>query len=141
MIKLAGKGDNIEENKQMMINNINNGLAFNKFKEMVQMQDGDVSYLEDTNKFEKAKFIVEVKSEQNGQIKEMNAEEIGKIACFLGAGRIKKEDKIDMSVGIVLNKKVNDFVKQEETLCTIYANDKEKCEAAVDELKKIIKVL
>ena len=141
MIKLAGKGDNIEENKQMMINNINNGLAFNKFKEMVQMQGGDVSYLEDTNKFEKAKFIVEVKSEQNGQIKEMNAEEIGKIACFLGAGRIKKEDKIDMSVGIVLNKKVNDFIKKEETLCTIYANDKEKCEVAVDELKKIIKVL
>ena len=140
MIKLAGKGDNVEENKQMMIDNINNGLAFNKFKEMVQMQGGDISYLEDTNKFEKAKFIVDVKSKQNGQIKEMNAEEIGKIACFLGAGRIKKEDQIDMSVGIVLNKKVNDFVKQEETLCTIYANDKEKCETAVEELKKIIKI-
>ena len=101
MIKLAGKGDNIEENKQMMINNINNGLAFNKFKEMVQMQGGDISYLKDTNKFEKAKIIVEVKSEQNGQIKEMNSEEIGKIACFLGAGRIKKEDPIDMSVWLM----------------------------------------
>lgn len=141
MIKLAGRGDNIEENKQKMLENINNGLAFNKLKEMVQIQGGDITYLDNLEKFEKAKYIVEVKSDKNGQISEINAEDIGKLACFLGAGRIKKEDKIDMSVGIVLNKKVNDFVEQDETLATIYANDEEKCKTAVEELKKIIKVL
>ena len=140
MIKLAGRGDNIEENKQKMLENINNGLAFNKLKEMVQIQGGDITYLDNIEKFEKAKYIIEVKSNKNGQISEINAEDIGKLACFLGAGRIKKEDKIDMSVGIVLNKKVNDFVEQDETLATIYANDEEKCKTAVEEIKNIIKI-
>ena len=140
MIKLAGKGDNLEENKQKMLNNINNGLAFEKFKQMVKMQGGDTSYLDDTNKFEKAKYIVQVKSDKKGKITDINAEDIGKLACDLGAGRIKKEDKIDMSVGIVLNKKVSDFVEKDELLATIYANDEKKCKTAVDKIKNIIKI-
>lgn len=140
MIKLAGKGDNLEENKKKMLENINNGLAFEKFKQMVEMQGGDTSYLDDINKFEKAKYIVQVKSDKKGKITEINAEDIGKLACDLGAGRIKKDDKIDMSVGIVLNKKVNDFVEQDELLATIYANDEEKCKIAVEKIKNIIKV-
>ena len=140
MIKLAGKGDNLEENKKKMLENINNGLAFEKFKQMVEMQGGDTSYLDDINKFEKAKYIVQVNSDKIGDITEINAEDIGKLACDLGAGRIKKDDKIDMSVGIVLNKKVNDFVKQNELLATIYANDEEKCKKAVEKIKNIIKI-
>ena len=139
MIKLAGKGENIEENKQKMIDNIENGLAFEKFKQMVKAQSGDISYLDDTDKFEKAKYIVKVKSDKKGQIKEINAEDIGRLACDLGAGRIKKEDKIDMSVGIVLNKKVNDYVEEGEILATIYANDEKKCEDAINQIKDIIK--
>ena len=140
MVKLAGKGDNLEENKKKMLENINNGLAFEKFKQMVEMQGGDTSYLDDINKFEKAKYIVQVKSDKRGNITEINAEDIGKLACDLGAGRIKKDDKIDMSVGIVLNKKVNDFVEQDELLATIYANDEEKCKIAVEKIKNIIKI-
>lgn len=140
MIKLAGKGDNLEENKKKMLENINNGLAFEKFKQMVEIQGGDTSYLDDINKFEKAKYIVQVKSDKKGKITEINAEDIGKLACDLGAGRIKKDDKIDMSVGIVLNKKVNDFVEQNELLATIYANDEEKCKIAVEKIKNIIKI-
>ena len=139
MIKLAGKGENIEENKQKMIDNIENGLAFEKFKQMVKAQSGDISYLDDTDKFEKAKYIVKVKSDKKGQIKEINAEDIGRLACDLGAGRIKKEDKIDMSVGIILNKKVNDYVEEGGILATIYANDEKKCEDAINQIKDIIK--
>lgn len=98
MIKLVGKGDNIEDNKKKMLENIKNGLAFSKFKQMVENQGGDISYIEDINKFEKAKHEIEVKSNQEGEIYEINAEKIGKLACFLGAGRVKKEDKIDMAV-------------------------------------------
>lgn len=140
MIKLAGKGENIEENKEKMLNNIKNGLAFNKFKEMVNNQGGDTSYLDNIEKFIKAKFIIEVKSNLNGHITDIDAEEIGKLACYLGAGRVKKEDNIDMSVGIVLNKKVNDSVEQNEKLATIYANDEEKCNIAVDRIRDIIKI-
>ena len=141
MIKMAGKGEIEEENRQKMLQNIENGLAYNKFKEMVQNQGGDISYLEDTNKFEKAKYEIEVRSIKNGIIKEMNAEKIGKIACFLGAGRIKKEDKIDMAVGIKLNKKIGEKVEKGELLATIYANQNEKGEFAKKELEEIYKIM
>ena len=91
MIKLAGLGENLEENKKQMLENIQNGKAFNKLKQMVQNQGGDISYLENTDKFEKAQFTEEILASQNGYIQEINAEEIGKVACNLGAGRIKKK--------------------------------------------------
>lgn len=134
MIKMAGKGNIKEENKQKMLQTIENGKAYDKFKEMVQNQGGDISYLEDTNKFEKVKYEIEVLSIKNGTIQEINAENIGKIACFLGAGRIKKEDKIDMAVGIKLNKKVGENVEKGELLATIYANDKQKGELAKEQI-------
>lgn len=141
MMKLAGKGDNIENNKKQILETLKNGDAFNKFKEMVANQGGDISYLEDTNKFEKAKYRVEILSKLDGIIQEINAEDIGRLACYLGAGRIKKEDKIDMAVGIVLNKKVRDFVKQGECLVTAYINDKQKIDFANQELQKIYKII
>ena len=60
MIKLAGKGENIEENKTKMLNQISNGEALNKFKELVERQGGDVSYIENIEKFKKAKYKMAV---------------------------------------------------------------------------------
>lgn len=112
MIQLAGKGNNIEENKIKMLENIENGTSYNKFKEMVKNQNGDISYLDDTTKFAKSKYISAVVTKKTGLVKEINAEEIGKLACYLGAGRIRKEDKIEPEVGIILNKKVgNEVIK------------------------------
>ena len=140
MIKLAGKGDDLEQNKEKMIEKIKDGKAFEKFKQMVENQGGDISYLDDTEKFEKAKYEIDIKSEKEGKIYEINAESIGKLASFLGAGRIKKEDKIDMSAGIVLNKKVNDNVKLGEVIATIYTNDEQKAKEAQKEILKIYKI-
>lgn len=140
MIKLAGLGENLEENKKRMLENIQNGKAFNKLKEMVQNQGGDISYLEDTNKFEKANLIEEIFANQDGYIQEINAEEIGKVACGLGAGRIKKEDNIDYSVGIILNKKIGTKVKKGESLGKIYSNDIEKLKEAKKQVLEIIKI-
>lgn len=140
MIQLAGKGDNLEENRLKMIENIENGSAYNKFKEMVQNQGGDISYLEDTNKFEKSKYISAVVSKNVGMIKEVNAEEIGKVACYLGAGRISKEDKIDPSVGIILNKKVGDEVSKYDFLAYICANDEKKLKEAERRILEIYKI-
>lgn len=140
MIKLSGYGDDINENKDNMIKAIEKGLAYKKFKEMVKRQEGDISYLENTNKFKKAKYILEVKSDRNGIIKEINAEDIGKVACFLGAGRMKKDDKIDMSAGIILNKKVHDFVQDDDCLCEVHCNNKEKALLAVKRLEEIFKI-
>ena len=140
MLQLAGKGDNLEENKLKMLENIENGSAYNKFKEMVQNQGGDISYLDDTNKFEKAKYISTVVSEKAGKVKEINAEEIGKVACYLGSGRINKEDKIDPSVGIILNKKVGDEVSKNDILAYVYANDEQKLKEAEKQLLQIYKI-
>ena len=73
-------------------------------------------------------------------VKELNAEEIGKISVFLGGGRIRKEDKIDSSVGIILNKKIGDNVTPKDIVAYIHANDEEKGIEAVEKLKEIYKL-
>ena len=140
MIKLAGLGENIEENKNKLIQNIENGNAYNKFLELVKNQNGDISYLENTEKFKKAKYIQPVLTKKSGFISRMNAEEIGKVVGFLGAGRIKKEDKIEDDVGIILNKKVGEKVEEDDVLAYIHANSKEKLNKAKEEFLKIIEV-
>lgn len=140
MVKLAGKGSNIEENKKMLLENIQNGKAYNKFIELVQNQGGDIEYVKDVTKFEKAKIIQEVISTTEGYVQEINAEEIGKLSCDLGAGRKTKKDKIDLQVGIILNKKIGDFVNKGDKLATIYANDIEKAKDTENELLKIYKI-
>jgi len=97
IIKLAGKNSSIEENKQMMLENISNGKAYSKFLELVENQGGDVSYIKDTCKFEKAKYILPVISEKNGFVERLDGESVGEISVYLGAGRMKKEDEIDHS--------------------------------------------
>ena len=140
MLKLAKLGDDISKNKEKLLENIYNGKAYEKFKRLVQNQGGDTSYIENTNKFPKAKIILEVKAKHSGNITSIPAKEIGKLASYLGAGRITKEDKIDHSVGIVLNKKVGEKVETKETIAKIYANDQKKAQLVLKELEKIIKI-
>lgn len=131
IIKLSGNGDNLEENKLKIIENINNKKAYNKFLELVSKQGGDISFIEHMDKFEKAKYIMPVVSKEEGYISELNALTVGKISVNLGAGRMKKEDGIDNAVGIVLDKKIGDKVNIGDTLAYIHANDEEKGNEAV----------
>ena len=140
MIKLAGLGEDLEENKNKMLENISNERAFKKFVEMVKNQEGDISYLENTDKFEKATIIEPIKSNKDGYIQEINAEEVGKVACGLGAGRVKKEDSIDYNVGIVLNKKVADKVQTGDILGYIHADSNESLVMAKQKMEQIIKI-
>ena len=135
MMKLAGKGDDIEQNKKMIMENINNKKALNKFKELIKNQGGDVSYIEDTSKFEKAKYIIPIKSEKMGYIKSMDNEKIGYISSSLGAGRLKKEDKINEKVGIIINKKIGDKVNVGDVLGFIHSDDIEVGNNAVKEMQ------
>ena len=141
MLKLAGKGDNIEENKKRIEQCIISNLAYEKFIELVEKQYGDSSYLKDTRKFEKASKFVYVIKKEEGYIKEIRAEEIGKAACLLGAGRLKKEDNIDMAAGIILNYKVGDYVGREDILATLYTNDINKIEEARNMIENAIVIV
>ena len=140
MIKLAGLGDNIEDNKNKMLENINNGKAFEKFVELVRNQGGDISYIENVEKFDKAKYVLPIYATSGGYICKIDAKEVGKLACSLGAGRIRKDDKIDYSVGIILNKKVSNKVIKDEILGYIYANDEEKAKEIAREMANVIKI-
>lgn len=135
MMKLAGKGDDIEQNKKMIMENINNKKALNKFKELIKNQGGDVSYIEDTSKFERAKYIIPIKSEKIGYIKSMDNEKIGYISSSLGAGRLKKEDKINDKVGIIINKKIGDKINVGDVLGFIHSDDIEVGNNAVKEMQ------
>lgn len=140
MIQLAGKGDNLEKNKSKMLENIKNRKAYYKFIEMVKNQGGDITYIEDFEKLPKANYIEPIYSEKDGYVQEIDSKEVGKLAGFLGAGREKKEDNIDSSVGIVLSKKVADEVKKNEVLAYIHANDKERLETVKKDLINVIKI-
>lgn len=126
MLKLAGKGNNIEENKVRIIENIQNGKAYEKFLELIKSQNGDITYIKNIEKFKKAKYKLDVVSETTGYVNKMKTEEIGKISCFLGAGRIRKDDKIDHEVGIIVKKKIGSFVEKNEVIAEVYANDLRK---------------
>ena len=140
MMILSKMGTDEEKNKQRLLENIENGKAYNKFLELVKNQGGDISYLEDTTKFKKSKYTIAVVAEEDGIVKEINAEEIGKLACYLGAGRVNKDDKIEPDVGIVLNKKVGDEVMVNDFLAYICGNDENKVHESEKKILEIYKI-
>lgn len=140
MIKLAGIGEDIQENKEKILQNIENGKAYKKFVELVKNQGGDISYLEDTNKFDKAKFIIPVICDKDGYVEKINARDVGEISGLLGAGRIKKEDDIDQAVGVILCKKVSNEVKKGDILAYVHADSEELGKDAVCKLKEVYKI-
>ena len=122
MLEQAGIAKNEEEGLKMLHKVIEDGSAFEKLRQMVIAQGGDVSYIDHPEKFPLSKHSVEVKASKSGYIKHIVALEIGESAMRLGAGRETFDDVIDMSAGIVLNKKVGDKVEKGEVLCVVHTN-------------------
>ena len=130
MLLLAKRVSTYEEGKLLLEENIKNGKALSKLKEFVSAQGGNPEYVDNTDLFEKAEYIIEVKSIKSGVISKIHAESLGIIAMELGAGRDTKESSIDLTVGIVLNKKRGEIITEGDVLATIYANDMNKAEKA-----------
>lgn len=140
MMNLSGKYPNILEIKGKILEVIENGKAFEKFKELVVRQGGDVSYIEDPTKFEKAPIITPVISEKDGFVEELDAEKVGKAGVELGIGRIHKEDSIDYRVGLMFEKKIGDEVKKGDVLAYIHANSPEKATECVEKINDAYKI-
>ena len=117
MVSMA-KNIPLEQANKEVVENLYNGNAYKKFQELVKNQNGNL------NKIKRSKKVLTIKSNKQGYIKNINALELGEIARILGAGRLNKEDKIDFEVGIVLTKKVGDYVRKEEELLKLYINEK-----------------
>ena len=122
MLVQSGLVEDSKEALKLIKNSIKSKKALQKFVEMTNYQGGDSSYILNPSKFEKAKYIYEVRASKSGYVKHIDALQIGEYAMKLGAGRAVIEDKIDNASGIVLNKKVSDKVDSGEVLCTIYTN-------------------
>ena len=133
MLILAGKACSLEEGKELILENLKNGKGYEKFVQLVQNQGGDISYVENTDKFARAKYILPIIAEKSGVVKELDAYKIGKLSVYLGAGRMKKEDNIQKEVGFVLHKKVRDIVKKGEVLGYVHANEKDKANEVINQ--------
>ncbi|MBM6915029.1 pyrimidine-nucleoside phosphorylase [Gemmiger formicilis] len=129
MLLLAGKGT-LAECRKMAEEAVASGAAYEKLKQMFAAQGGDVSVLDDPDKFAKAKYSREIRADQSGWLYATNTEMIGNASVLLGAGRIKKEDTIDFAAGIVLHKKAGDRVEKGDLLATFYAEDEGKFASA-----------
>lgn len=127
-----------KEARKALLKNLKNGKSFEKFVEFVKAQKGDTSYILDPSKFEVAKNIIPIYSNKEGVIKRIDALTIGKSSMKLGGGRERIEDTIDMSAGIILNKKIGDFVKNNELLATLYTNKEDFEEIKLDVLNAFI---
>ena len=131
ILKLAGKGENIEENKQKIQDCINSQLAYEKFLALVEKQGGNSSYCKDTSKFQMAQYTMDIVSSKEGCIQQMKASLMGKASCLLGAGRMKKEDNIDMAAGIILHHKVGEYIQKGEKIATLYTNKEDTLKASL----------
>jgi pyrimidine-nucleoside phosphorylase len=139
MLYLANMGD-LEKCRMLAKNALDSGRAYEKLKEMVEAQGGDVSVIENTEGFEKAPIVYEVKADQEGFISQMNTERLGIASVVLGAGRENKEDSIDYSAGIILQAKIGDRIKLGQTLATLYTAKEKELKAVEDMLKKAITI-
>lgn len=123
MVVLSNKAKDLKEAEAMLKEAINNGSALESFKTFLTNQDGDASVVDDVTKLPQAQYQIELPAQESGVVTEIIANEVGVASMMLGAGRQTKEDDIDLSVGIVLNKKVGDEVKEGESLLTIHSNN------------------
>lgn len=136
MVVLGGKAENVEDAREILIDIINSGKGVAKLRELVEAQGGNTAYVDDPSLFPTPNIVEVVTASEEGYVKGIKADDIGIAALVLGAGRETKESEIDLSVGIVLHKKIGDYVKKGEAIATIYANDAEKKKSAEEMILK-----
>lgn len=139
MLNLAGKGS-LEVCRGKAREVIKNGKAFDKFKEMVHAQGGDVSVLDNSDAFPKAKVEYTVKAKKSGFIHKFDTEKVGIASVILGAGRETKESTVDFTAGIILEKTIGDFVEKDEPLAKFYSSEISKCKDAEDLFNQALKI-
>lgn len=135
LLLLAGYTDSTQEAKDILQQKVEEGKAFEKFRELVISQGGNIAQVDNPNLLPQGIYKLEFLSSENQYIKSIEAEKIGLAALTLGAGRQTKESEIDLGVGIYLNKKVGEFASEGDSIATIYANDESKARLALEQIK------
>lgn len=131
----AGIAENDDEARQMLIHGIEDGSALNKLAQLVEGQGGDKNAVFNTDMLPSAPVRYEAICKETGYVKHISAADVGLVSMHLGGGRVTKESEIDLSVGLILHKKVGDRVEEGESLGTIHATSIEKAEQAAELLR------
>ncbi|HUX93264.1 MAG TPA: thymidine phosphorylase, partial [Ignavibacteriaceae bacterium] len=134
MIFLGKKVSSLKEGIKISQQLIANGKAYEKFLEIIEIQGGDVSYIEKPEKYPKSKIVEKIRSKADGYLSAINNFEIGMAALELGAGRITKEDKIDPKAGIIFFAKIGDFIKKGDILAELHSSSQVKIENAKEKV-------
>ena len=135
MLTEAGLAGSIEEARTMLEKTISDGTALEKLSQMVTAQQGDGRDVYDTSRLPLAPVQLEVPALEGGYVRRIEAEQVGLVSMHLGGGRATKDSEIDLSVGLVLHKKVGDRVEAGESLATIHAASQEKAAEAAELLR------
>ncbi len=130
MVLLAGKAKDVHEARKMLEETLKNGKALEKFADFIESQGGNREQVYNPDMLKVAEIKYELKAGHDGYVSKIFSEEVGNASLVLGGGRRSKTDIIDLSVGIVLQKKVGDKVSADDTIAVIYANDKDRLEEA-----------
>ena len=131
----AGVAEDTDTARRMLQGTIDSGAALKKLAELVEAQDGEAHDVYDTARLPLAPVQLEVPSDTSGYLSHIECEKVGLISMHLGGGRATKESAIDLSVGLVLHKKVGDHVEKGESLGTIHAANMEKAQEAAELLR------
>ena len=140
MAYLGEKAATPEEGIAMAKEKIADGSALQKFRDMVESQGGDPRIIKDTALLPQAEAELAFLADRDGCIEEIHARKIGLASQHTGAGRERKEDEIDLAAGILLYKKVGDFVQKGDVICKIYGKNIKKLEKALEEIKNAVKI-
>lgn len=140
ILRNAGAAASVSDGIRMLEEKIRNGEGLKKFAEMIAAQGGDPRVCEDTGLLPKAKTLIDIKADASGYVASMAADDIGNAAKMLGAGRERKTDELDLSVGIVMKKRIGDRVKQGDVLCTLHAGPKSDRMGAYNLMKRSIHI-
>jgi pyrimidine-nucleoside phosphorylase len=122
MFYLGGASKTVAQGKQLAEQILASGRAFERFRQMVELQGGDISVIDDPTRLPGTDHRVDVASPKDGYVTAIACEQIGTACVMLGGGRERKEDSVDHSVGVEVHKKIGDKVSVGEPLCIIHCH-------------------
>lgn len=140
MLILGHAAQNLDEARNMAQKAIDDGSAWARFREMVKVQGGDVSFVDELRKLPESKFVYSIHADKDGYIKTVDAREVGESSVMIGAGRAKKDDQIDLAVGIMVYIKVGGKIRKGDLMFEVHVNRKSDFDLVFEKLKSAVEI-
>lgn len=140
MLLLGHATQDLDQARKMAQKSIADGSAWAKLREMVKVQGGDVSFLDEPTKLPASKFVSPIYADKDGYIKTVDAKEVGESSVMIGAGRAKKDDQIDLAVGIMVHRKVGEKIRNGDLLFEVHVNKESDFDLVFEKLKQAVEI-